>query len=687
MRDYFRPTTDTSVNTPLQPPPEQLHTQINHLTPANSPQTPPATPVTHEHPLLTPLLQPQLAPTLAHQQPLHSDKSNSPWGDIWALPLTEKMFRIVSKNTGTLNPQNLDMQAITNELVHLNASVFAAQETNVHWDPLTKYQTYNQCKGVTAQIKLTTASSQEPSTEWYKPGGTLLTLDPWTSRITSQGSDNLLGRWAYQEFMGRNDKRIIVVSGYRVCNQQFDAASMTVSAQQTRLMQAQGIPKPNPRKHFITDLIAQIKTWRQAHKDIILCIDANEPVDDPRSDISRLFTETDLTDLHHYLYPATRKPATHQRGSHAINLIAGSPLIVSALVHAWIHPFGDPVCIKGDHRLLGIDLDPKILFGTADLPSYHSQLRGTNSRHPQKVTKFCKRVVDRCNQQRLAERLAVLQQLPHLDPDHLVELEAIDERLTKILLQADRECTPPTASPWSPDLNQAYLRHRMWTIALTAHRTKRDLSAAITLIRQRLTPSPLDDLEPTRSLSINLRNSQKALRAAKKAASDLRKQHLEATLNEARSQNQKKKSQALTNLIRAEQNRWCYSAFRQTTKPKAQGGLAYITITEGENPPQTILDKDAMNATLLEYSRKHFATAQGSPFTVALLTHLLQYDGLTAFGDRILQGKVDLNALPISEATRSLLANMTDKTKPNDNRQHPLIYKELQNGIKNGPRK
>jgi len=120
-------------------------------------------------------------------------------------------------------------------------------------------------------------------------------------------------------------------------------------------------------------------------------------------------------------------------------------------------------------------------------------------------------VVDRCNQQRLAERLAVLQQLPHLDPHHLAELEAIDERLTKILLQADRDCTPPTTSPWSPELNQAYLRHRMWTIALTAHWTKRDLSAAINLIRQRLTPSPLDALEPTRSLSINLRNSQKAL--------------------------------------------------------------------------------------------------------------------------------------------------------------------------------
>jgi len=85
-------------------------------------------------------------------------------------------------------------------------------------------------------------------------------------------------------------------------------------------------------------------------------------------------------------------------------------------------------------------------------------------------------------------------------------------------------------------------------------------------------------------------------------------------------------------LINAEQNRQCYAAFRQTTKPKAQGGLAYITVNEEDQSPTMILDQDDMNQALLEYSRSHFATAQGSPFTVEPLQHLLDYDGLTLFG-------------------------------------------------------
>jgi len=155
-----------------------------------------------------------------------------------------------------------------------------------------------------------------------------------------------------------------------------------VSAQQIQLLQAHGIPQPNPRKLFLHDIITQIQQWRAVNKEVILCLDANEPIDDPQSDISRLFTEMDLVDLHFHWYPALKKPATHQRGSKAIDLIAGSPLVASALLHAWMHPFGDPVMIKGDHRLLGIGLDPEVLFGNAKLTLYQQPTCGTNSRHP-----------------------------------------------------------------------------------------------------------------------------------------------------------------------------------------------------------------------------------------------------------------------------------------------------------------
>jgi len=73
-----------------------------------------------------------------------------------------------------------------------------------------------------------------------------------------------------------------------------------------------------------------------------------------------------------------------------------------------------------------------------------------------------------------------------------------------------------------------------------------------------------------------------------------------------------KKSQAITHLIYAEQHHHCYAAFHQTTKPKSQGGLVYITMQDEHQHPTTLLDKDEMNHSLLEYSQIHFARAQGS---------------------------------------------------------------------------
>jgi len=174
-------------------------------------------------------------------------------------------------------------------------------------------------------------------------------LGKWASRVISSGADGALGRWSYIEFVGKCDNCLIVVSAYQVCPQPFDAMSMTATAQQTRILLQQGIKQPNPRQQFVMDLITQICTWRTQNKEVLIGLDANENVDDPNSKIARIFDKTDLIDLHHHRHPMQSKPAIHQRGSHPIDLMLGSPILANALTHAWILPFGDPPMIKGDH--------------------------------------------------------------------------------------------------------------------------------------------------------------------------------------------------------------------------------------------------------------------------------------------------------------------------------------------------
>jgi len=121
------------------------------------------------------------------------------------------------------------------------------------------------------------------------------------------------------------------------------------------------------------------------------------------------------------------------------------------------------------------------------------------------------------------------------------------QHLTKILLQVDWACLPPNPAPWSPALNQAYLRRRLWTVALSAHCNQRNMEDIISTLQAHLTPSPEDALELTHLISANLHHMQKALSTAKWEAADLWHKHLKAILNEA-SRSKPMEENASTNL-------------------------------------------------------------------------------------------------------------------------------------------
>jgi len=661
------------------PAPDQISQQ---LTPAPSvsqgAQRPidltPQGPLTHARP----------AP-MSNQRFLQHDTTNNAWGDAHQYTHPNDSFRIISKNVSTLNPQTLDMTAIAVELQTSNASVFLAQETNTAWKPASLQAIQTQCHRVHRHSKLATSSSQDSTEASFQPGGTLtLALGKWASRVISWGNDESLGRWSFLEFVGQHGKRLIVASAYRVCAQPFDATTITATAQQTRLLLQKGIPNPKPRKQFLTDLINQIKQWRNQGKDVLIGMDANENVDDPNSQIACLFEETDLIDLHHHRFPAHTKPATHQRGSSPIDLIIGSPLLATALQHAWILPFGEPALIKGDHRLLGVDFCPNRLFGSTTENPSSLLLRGVNSKNDMQVQHFCKRVVRQCNNQRLDLRIKDLLAKPFLASDDIRELEAVDQTLTKILLQADRYCRPLSQAPWSPEVRMAYMAHRYWALQLTAKRTERDLSTALKTIADRLDPQ-LTARDPNRTLSAHLKQAQKRLKQARRNADALRKAHLESILNQAVAANHKKKTTALKYLFRAERNRQCYARFRQHTKPKAPGGLAFVNVTDEEGQQHPLLQRQELEDTLLEHSRTHFAKAEGSCFTKDPLKRLLNYDGLTAFGERITNGQSLGTIHQFDEPTAAILQNLKRKTPAPSPLAPQLDYSQLLDGIKKWP--
>jgi len=205
------------------PAPTQLPAILQPTTPSQDQAHPVNLTESQQTGQMLPIPNPTQETTPSLQTHLVSERDNAPWGDIWSINSPTQSFRVFSKNTGTINPLHLDMRAITTELQNLGASVFAAQEPNIHWDPATMHQIYTQCCQAASHAFLATSCSQEPSSDWYKPGGMLLmALGPCTSRIVTRGSDLALGRWLFIEFAGKDNTQLVVISAYWVCNQQFD---------------------------------------------------------------------------------------------------------------------------------------------------------------------------------------------------------------------------------------------------------------------------------------------------------------------------------------------------------------------------------------------------------------------------------------------------------------------------------
>ena len=104
-----------------------------------------------------------------------------------------------------------------------------------------------------------------------------------SGRLEANGADNR-GRWTWVQLTGEKDKKVLIVSAYRV-SQTYpsEAGYSTAYMQQYRAYLKENVSKPKPKHRFLMDLAAFLLTWKQKYEDssIILMMDANSDRSDP----------------------------------------------------------------------------------------------------------------------------------------------------------------------------------------------------------------------------------------------------------------------------------------------------------------------------------------------------------------------------------------------------------------------
>ena len=191
----------------------------------------------------------------------------------------------------------------------------------------------------------------------------------WGSRVSEVYQDKTgLGRWSVIIVKGKGTNKVAIITAYRVGTKSHKSTgAKTATPQQWTVLRAKGVSNPNPRQQFIDDLTEVIKELQTNDHEIVLGLDANEPMSKFNSKIAKLAELTNLIDIHSQQHSIKHgePPGTHKRGTEKIDHILVSPRIAATVDRCGIDAFN--TVIHSDHRGSFVDFNMgQILSGTPE---------------------------------------------------------------------------------------------------------------------------------------------------------------------------------------------------------------------------------------------------------------------------------------------------------------------------------
>ena len=545
----------------------------------------------------------------------------------------------------------------------------------------------------------------------------MATTGKWTTRSTGKAiaDPSGLGRWSGLTYLGKQNKRLTVLTAYRSPRQQ-PSAGFGFYDQQYALLLSKGISKPNVRRQFITDLTKFINDLQSAGHEILLSLDANEILgQDKTYGIGHLLDECTLADLH-CLGPEL-PPATYKYGSdRKIDFMLGSPAVANCIRSAGFLAYDNGIFSK--HRGLFIDLDFQELMGSVDCIS-PAPARRLNSENQVSVDRYLDAFKKYADDHKIDERvseLVILASSLSL-PQCKASYDAIDRDITRAMLHAEKEAKRPAGKyAWSPKLREAGLLARYWHIRLKALESgSSSLMYTLARLRHRISSLKIVLTDDLGSDTILVKTRWKAqlvnLKTIRNDAYDYRVVHLQATLATYEALDPqgpvsqaatKLKIQRITRLLNTERMRRPFRAIHTAVSTRRTTGLTKLFVpTKATNPKvaakfcqpdgsltkanliamsqadktsveyATIIDCAEIEHELLQYNKMWFRQAHVTPFGHGKLYDLVGYDGLTEEATNIVSGMcIDHMGLPLNRELTVFLEECKRPDSVTDIRTH-----------------
>jgi hypothetical protein len=461
--------------------------------------------------------------------------------------------------------------------------------------------------------------------------------------VTKQVRDKW-GRWVCQEFQGRADRKVVIISAYQpVVNTSTLPGKITVIAQQKSLLIKENAAAIHPRTAFRNDLSTCLKQYQSKEVAILLVGDFNEALGTDPDGMTQIAGKYGLIDLTGSRHP-TPPPATYARGSKRLDYALASPLIAAAMEYAGYEAFNSR--LVSDHRGYFIDFDTKKLFGAETQTLASRTNRGLASNNPVQVTAYIRQkhaLLSACNAFNRANRL-----------QHQGNRHQYAERLDKDMLHASLTAEQRIPKFETPAWSQELARARQLVVVL-----KKQLAALRSGIdHQRILKLATQTLVPQISIPTEYKECSALLRQTKIEINEIIKTSFARRDDERNQKNNdleksaktadKESAVRLRRLKKAEDLKALFAKLRSVQTEGARKGVTSIEIPKhpDEDPKSCTewVQVDVPTEVLQHLQKRnqaHFGHAKGTPFTTPPLVDHLGYRGDGWASKQILNGTYD----------------------------------------------
>jgi len=411
----------------------------------------------------------------AINNPPKNIKVNIPHGDQISELKDENHTRIVFNNMNGMKSNTSQsrfgkLYEIGESAIDTDTDIMGFAETCVNFSMTN--EVINPIQAILRQYwnhtKLTTSIAADPASNTsYQRGGTATIVTGNTvGRIETMASDNELGRWSCVTLAGKEGRKLTIITAYQVCKDSPSSADTGGAyMQQYRILNKKNTGKKavDPRKKFWKDCTAVLQKYIKLNHEVLLMMDSNDP---DRSAVNNMIAKVKMDDVHISKHGTSNEPETCNKGTKRIDFFFGTAKVIEATRKCGWGAY-DEFC-DSDHRHGFVDLDLKWLLGgnppTMSIAA-NRVLKTSSPRHMKKYCEVLEKIIDNNNLVEKHDNLFdEIKSAGIITAEQSDELNKLDKQLTKAKLEAERQCSKLSRTPWSPAIVSARRTVRFWTL-------------------------------------------------------------------------------------------------------------------------------------------------------------------------------------------------------------------------------